>query len=85
MKYFLILFNALAIVFLVLFDRFVLHYIIARDGLLRYVPPEWVSGSRGFVLAVLGAIVFLAVNGSAFCWARHELRVHGGRFSRLLG
>ncbi|MCG5029981.1 hypothetical protein MAF45_00730 [Mesosutterella sp. OilRF-GAM-744-9] len=85
MKCFNLFFDAAAVVFLTLFNRFVLHDIIARDGLLRYVPPDWVSGSRGFVIAVLGGIAFIVVNGAAFCWARRELRARGGRFSRLLG
>ncbi len=76
--------SLLAIGVIVVFWRFCLHYLLAPDGPLQYVPHSWVAGSRGFVLGFAGLVVFFIITGTLYRTITGWLRRSGGAWGRLI-
>ena len=70
--------SILAMAVIVVFWRFCLHYLLAPDGPLQYVPPEWVAGSRGFVIGFVGLALFFVVTGTLYRLLTGWIRRAGG-------
>ncbi|MCI5850060.1 MAG: hypothetical protein MR009_00665 [Sutterellaceae bacterium] len=76
--------SVIAAVFLVLVWRYFLHYLLAPNGPLRLIPPDWVSGPKGYVYAFIALVIATFISWLAWQKITAWLRKRFGKYAEWL-